>query len=141
MKKIAAVSFNVACIISLLVGILHFFAPYSFGWYSYIPDAPVEIYQSVNYINFCFSFLLAGISLLLMLVRRRLFEGSSELMMFYCFFVLVWLSRIIIQLLWPWPSGLQTWLVTAFTVQFIFTLVPMLYLFRQGRTEAYHPAA
>ncbi|MBP1919186.1 hypothetical protein [Youngiibacter multivorans] len=139
MKKVATVSLIVACIISLLVGILHFFAPYAFGWYSYIPDAPVEIYQSVNYINFCFSFLLAGISLLLMLVRKRLFEGSSELMMFYFFFVLVWLSRIVIQLLWP--SGLQVWLVTAFTVQFIFTLVPMFYLIRQGIMEANHTAA
>ena len=54
MKKIAEVSFAVACIISLLVGMLHFFAPYAFGWYSYIPDAPTEIIQSVNYVNFCF---------------------------------------------------------------------------------------
>lgn len=55
MKKIVMVFFNIACMISCMVGILHFFTSYSFKWYSYIPDAPIEIYQSFNYINFCFS--------------------------------------------------------------------------------------
>jgi len=133
MKKIAKISFFIACIISLLVGLLHFFAPYAFGWYSYIPDAPTEIIQSVNYVNFCFSFLLTGISLLMMLIRKHLFEGPAELRAFYYFFVIVWLSRIIIQMIWPWPSGLQVWLVTAFTIQFIFTSVPMLYFLSKSQ--------
>lgn len=128
MKKIAIIFFNLACIIGLSVGIGHFFAPYSFEWYSYIPDAPVEIYQSINYINFCFSFLLAGLSLLLLIVQKQLFTGSKELKLFYAFFVLVWLSRVIIQIVWAWPSGLQTWLVTGFITEFIFALIPMLYL-------------
>lgn len=126
MKKFAEVSFVIACIIGLLVGLLHFFAPYAFGWYSYIPDAPKEIIQSVNYVNFCFSFLLTGISLLMMLLRKHIFEGPAELKAFYYFFVMIWLSRIVIQVIWPWPSGLQIWLVTAFTIQFLFTSAPML---------------
>lgn len=69
MKKIAKVFFNIACIISCVVAAWHFSVPYSSKWFSYIPDAPTEIIQSINYINFCFSFLLAGISLLLLLVR------------------------------------------------------------------------
>jgi len=47
MKKLVVVLLNIACIIGCLVGIAHFFAPYSFQWYSYIPDAPIEIYQSI----------------------------------------------------------------------------------------------
>lgn len=128
MKKISKVLFNVACIISCIVGILHFFAPYSFNWYSYIPAAPIEIYQSMNYINFCFSFLLVGISLLLIIVQKKLFDGSRELRLFYAFFTLIWLSRIIIQFIWPWPSSLQLWLVVAFSMEFIFVLIPMIYL-------------
>lgn len=130
MKKIAIVFLNVACIISCMVGIWHFFAPYSFKWYSYIPGAPIEIYQSINYINFCFSFLLTGISLLLIIVQKQLFADLKELQIFYVFFVLVWLSRVIIQIIWPWPSGLQMWLVIGFTMEFIFTLIPMIYLLK-----------
>ncbi|ETA79822.1 hypothetical protein [Youngiibacter fragilis] len=133
MRKIAEVSFVIACTISLLVGLLHFFAPYAFGWYSYIPDAPAEIIQSVNYVNFCFSFLLTGISLLMMVLRQRIFEGPAELKAFYCFIVTVWLSRIVIQMFWPWPSVLQTWLVTAFTIQFMFTSVPILYFLSKSK--------
>lgn len=133
MKKIAEVSLVIACIISLLVGLMHFFAPYAFGWYSYIPDAPKEIIQSVNYVNFCFSFLLTGISLLMVLLRKHIFEGPAELKAIYYFFVMIWLSRIVIQAIWPWPSGLQTWLVTAFTIQFAFTTAPMLYFLSKSK--------
>lgn len=131
MKKIIMVIFDIACIISGMVGMLHFFAPYFFGWYSYIPDAPIEIFQSINYINFCFSFLLLGFSLLLFIVQKKLFTGSKELKMFYAFFVLVWLARVIIQLVWPWPSTLQIWLVIAFVIEFIFTLVPMIHFLKK----------
>jgi len=132
MKKTAKIFFNLACIIGFIVGTAHFFAPYAFQWFSYIPEAPVEIYQSINYVNFCFSFLLAGLSLLLLLVQRRLFEGARELKLFYGFFVIVWLSRVVIQAIWPWPSGLQTWLLVGFSTEFILTLLPLLYLATTG---------
>ena len=129
MKKTAVVFFYIACSVGLMVGIMHFFAPYSFKWYSYIPNAPKEIYQSINYINFCFSFLLAGISILLIIVQKQLFEGQKELKIFYAFYVLVWLSRVIIQIIWAWPSSLQIWLVVAFTLELVFALVPLTYFF------------
>jgi hypothetical protein len=135
MKKTAMVFFNIACTISCMVGVLHFFAPYSFKWYSYIPDAPIAIYQSINYINFCFSFLLAGYSLLLLIVQRKLFDGSKELTIFYAFFTLIWFSRIIIQLVWPWPSNLQLWLVIAFIMEFIISLIPMIYFLKTRKHE------
>lgn len=133
MKKTAQALFNVACIISCTVGVLHFFAPYFFRWYSYIPDAPLEIYQSINYVNFCFSFLLAGFSLVLLFVQKQLFSGTKELRLFYAFFVLVWLSRVVIQIVWPWPSSLQIWLVIAFTIELLLTSVPMVYFLQNAR--------
>ena len=131
MKKIAKVLFNIACIIGVIVAVWHFFVPYSSNWFSYIPDAPTEIIQSINYINFCFSFLLAGISLLLIIVQKKLFGSSGELRIFYAFYTLIWLSRIIIQLIWPWPTSLQLWLVVVFSTEFIFALIPMIYLLRK----------
>lgn len=134
MKKISKILLNIACIISCMVGILHFFAPYSlFQWFSYIPNAPIEIYQSINYVNFCFSFLLTGISLLFIIVQKQLYADLKELKIFYVFFVLVWFSRVVIQIIWPWPSGLQTWLVIAFLIEFIFTLIPMIYFFKKHK--------
>lgn len=132
MKKTAFLFFNISCFISCAVGILHFGAPWFFEWYSYIPEAPIEIIQSVNYVNFCFSFLLAGLSILLIIVQKRLFSGSMELKLCYVFFVLVWLSRVIIQVIWPWPSSLQIWLVIAFTAELIFSIIPMAYLFKKS---------
>ena len=134
MKKTAKVLFNAGCIISCMVGILHFFAPYSlFQWFSYIPDAPIEIYQSINYVNFCFSFLLTGFSLVLLFVQKQLFSGMKELRIFYVFFILVWLSRVIIQIVWPWPSSLQIWLVIAFSMELLFTLFPIVYFLKNTR--------
>lgn len=130
MRKLATVFFNIACIIGCILGIMHFFAPYSFRWYSYIPNAPIEIYQSINYVNFCFSLLLTGISLLLLAVQRKLFADLNELKLFYAFFVFVWLSRVIIQVIWPWPSGLQIWLVVGFTMEFAFALIPMIFFIK-----------
>lgn len=128
MKKVAKVFFNIACIIGCAVAVWHFTVPYSTKWFSYIPDAPIEIIQSIKYINFCFSFLLAGISLILLLVQKKLFDGSRESRLLYTFFTLVWLSRMVIQLIWPWPTSLQLWLVVAFSTEFIFVLIPMIYL-------------
>ncbi|HBN83182.1 MAG TPA: hypothetical protein DDZ89_05005 [Clostridiales bacterium] len=135
MKKIAKVLFNISCIIGSIVGTWHFFVPYSSNWFSYIPDAPIEIIQSINYINFCFSFLLTGFSLLLIIVQKKLFDGSKELRIFYTFFTIVWLSRVIIQLIWPWPSSLQLWLVVAFSTEFILALIPMIYLWKCTETR------
>lgn len=131
MKITAKIFFNLACIISFTVAVWHFTVPYSTKWFSYIPDAPIEIIQSINYVNFCFSLLLAGISLLLLIVQKKLFDGSKELRIFYTFFTLVWLSRIIIQVIWPWPSSLQLWLVVAFSTEFIFALIPMTYFLKK----------
>lgn len=132
MKKMEKALFNIACTIGVLVGIWHFFAPYLSRWFSYIPNAPTEVFQSINYINFCFSFMLAGISLLLIIVQKKLFDGSKELRSFYAFFILIWFSRIVIQLIWPWPSNLQLWLVVAFSMEFIFTIIPMIGMIRNA---------
>ncbi len=137
MKRTAKLIYNVVCMVGCLVGVWHFFAPYSFQWFSYIPDAPIEIYQSVNYINFCFSFLLAGLSFLLLLVQNQVFGDSSGTRVFYLFFVLVWLSRLTIQLVWPWPwpSSLQPWLVVAFATEFIIAVIPAIYLLKNTKAK------
>jgi magnesium-transporting ATPase (P-type) len=128
MKKLASITFYTGLIISAIIGFLHFFAPYAFGWYSYIPDAPKEIFAAIDYVNFFISLLLFGLSAILLFLKKRMFAGSGEIFIFYVFLVFTWFCRIIITLVIPWPSSLQTWLLVGFSTEFILTLVPAVYL-------------
>ena len=56
------------------VGIWHFSAPYLHKWYSYIPEAPTEIIVSIDYVNYFFSLLHTGISIILILLWKEVFE-------------------------------------------------------------------
>lgn len=122
--RISSVSYTVGLSVSALAGILHFFAPYAFAWYSYIPDAPPEIYASIDYVNFLFSLLLSGLSILLLLMKKRAFAGSVEVRAFYFFLTFVWLCRVLLTIVIPWPTSLQPWLLVVFTTVFVVTLVP-----------------
>ena len=130
LKKFISVLFNVGLILSSIIGFLHFFAPYVFGWYSYIPDAPKEIYASIDYVNFFFSLLLTGLSIILLFMKKKIFAGSKEIYIFYVFLVFTWLCRVLITVVIPWPTALQTWLIVGFSTEFILTLMPMVYLLR-----------
>ncbi len=120
--------FCVGLILSALIGFLHFFAPYAFGWYSYIPDAPEEIYASVDYVNFFFSLLLTGLSLIVLVFHKKIMSGNKDLFIFYMFLVFTWLCRVLITFVIPWPTALQTWLIVGFSTEFILVLLPMIYL-------------
>jgi len=128
MKKLISVLFNVGLLFSSIIGFLHFFAPYAFGWYSYIPDAPKEIYASIDYVNFFFSLLLTGLSIILLFMKKKIFAGSKDIFIFYVFLVFTWFCRVLITILIPWPTALQTWLLVGFSTEFILTLMPMVYL-------------
>jgi hypothetical protein len=131
-KKLCGVLFSTGLVISAFVGVLHFFVPYAFAWYSYIPNAPREIYASIDYVNFFFSLLLTGFSIILLFFKRRIFDGSREGIVFYIFFVFTWFCRVLITLVIPWPTSLQIWLIVGFSTEFIITLIPVAYLTRMN---------
>jgi hypothetical protein len=128
MRKLSSVLFSVGLVISSLAGILHFFAPYGFSWYSYIPNAPQEIYTSIDYVNFFFSLLLSGISLILLFFKKKIFEGSREIFIFYAFLVFTWFCRVVITIIIPWPTPLQKWLIVGFSTEFIMLFIPAIFL-------------
>ena len=72
-------------LVSCAFGIWHFFIPYQFRWYSYIPSAPKEIIVSVDWINFFFSLFLTGNSLMLLLFYKRIIEKEIVCFSFYGF--------------------------------------------------------
>ena len=133
MRRWGSVCYSVGAVLSALVGVLHFFAPRAFGWYTYIPDAPVEVVVSMDYINFLFSLLLSGLSILLLLLKGRLFGGSTELLAFYGLLVATWLGRTAVSVAIPWPNALQTWLVLGSATELVLLLIPLPHLWAVRR--------
>lgn len=126
-------SYTTGLSLSGLVGVLHFFAPYAFAWYSSIPEAPREIFVSIDDVNVLFSLLLSGMSLVLLLVRRQAWEGSAEALAFSILMVVVWTCRVLLAVVLPWPTALNTWLVLGATTVLVILLIPVPQLVRACR--------
>lgn len=135
MRRLSGVLFSVGLVVSSCAGLLHFFVPYTFAWYSYIPDAPPEIYVSIDYVNFFFSLLLSGLSISLLFFKRRLFAGSSDALVFSVFLTFAWFCRVVVTLVVPWPTPLQVWLIVGFVTVFATMLVPSGYLLTQAASR------
>lgn len=127
----------IAIALSMLVGIWHFFVPYMFQWYSYIPNEYGNLIVGIDWTNFFFSLLLTGISLLLILFCNKVFNGNGELFVFYGFLIFVWFCRVIITFIEPWPLEPIAWAaygqqIAAFVI-FIVQLIPFIYLLKQRK--------
>jgi hypothetical protein len=122
----------IGLILSTCIGVWHFTAPYLYKWYSYIPDAPIEIKRSIDYTNYFFSLLLTGLSIILIIFTNRIFNKNVEILTFYGFLVFVWLNRIIINILLPWnyDKKFNIRLISVSATIFIIQLIPMIYLIK-----------
>ena len=89
--------------VSFLVGLWHFFVPLMFQWYSYISDEYYNLIVGIDWTNLCFSFLLAGTSLILLFWGKKVFSNNIEAITIYTFLTVVWLFRFLIALIEPWP--------------------------------------
>jgi hypothetical protein len=125
----------IGLLLSAGIGIWHFTAPYLYKWYSYIPDAPPEIIMSINYVNYFFSLLLTGVSIILIVLQKDVFAKNIVALIFYGFLVFVWLNRIVITILMPWPNNIPftVGLICIFTIIFAIQLVPLVYLCKNKR--------
>lgn len=121
-------------VFSTIIGIWHFFVPYLFDWYSYIPNIPDLLRVSIDWINFFFSLLLVGISIILYIQRQKLFEGSKEVLVLYGFFVFVWTCRLGITFIHNWGYDMTLLMYSIlFVVEFILALVPFIYLVKKRK--------
>jgi len=123
--------------LSTAVGIWHFTVPYFFQWHSYIPDEYKVLAVGIDWINFFFSLLLTGYSLLLLLLRKKIFNVNKDLLIMYGFMVFVWACRVAITFVDPWPLEPAAWpaygqQIMSFVV-FLLLLIPFAYLFRRNR--------
>lgn len=104
MKKSIRIIYYITVITSALVGIWHFFVPWMFQWYDYLPTQYENLIVGIDYTNFCFSLLLFGLSSMLIVLGKRALELNKEVIYFYYFLTIVWLFRACLAtFIEPWP--------------------------------------
>jgi len=104
MNKAIKVLYYVSLTVSTLVGLWHFFVPRLFRWYDYLPMQYENLIVGIDYTNYCFSALLFGISLILILLGKSAFSLNRETIIFYSFLTVVWVFRACLAVfIKPWP--------------------------------------
>lgn len=96
--------YYVTVVISALVGLWHFFVPKMFQWYDYLPTQHENLIVGIDYTNYCFSLLLFGLSLMLIILGRKALQLNKEVIYFYYFLTVVWIFRACLaSFIEPWP--------------------------------------
>ena len=104
MKKGIRILYYVSAIISALVGLWHFFVPWMFQWYDYLPMQYENLIVGIDYTNYCFSLLLLGLSVMLIVLGKRALAMKREVIYFYFFLTVVWIFRACLaSFIEPWP--------------------------------------
>ena len=113
MKKGIRILYFVTIVISALVGLWHFFVPWMFQWYNYLPMQYENLIVGIDYTNYCFSLLLLGLSVILLLLGlsvmlillgKRALDMNREVIYFYFFLTVVWMFRACLaSFIEPWP--------------------------------------
>ena len=111
---------------SMLMGVWHFFVPWMFQWYSYIPSEYEVLKVSINWVNLCFSLFLFGISLIMLLWGKKVLAYNKEAITIYGFLVTVWIFRVIIAVVNPCPPEANVWLSYGQFVGSILIMIMML---------------
>lgn len=104
MNKGFRVLYYITVVISALVGLWHFFVPWMFQWYDYLPTQYENLIVGIDYTNYCFSLLLFGLSVMLIILGRRALALNNEVTYFYYFLTIVWIFRACLaSFIEPWP--------------------------------------
>lgn len=104
MKKSVSIIYYITVITSALVGFWHFFVPCVFRWYDYLPMQYENLIVGIDYTNYCFSLLLFGLSVMLIILGKRALQLYKEVVYFYYFLTVVWLFRACLAtFIEPWP--------------------------------------
>lgn len=104
MKKGLQILYYVSVVISALVGLWHFFVPWMFQWYDYLPTQYRNLIVGIDYTNYCFSLLLFGLSVMLIFLGKRALAMNREVIYFYFFLTVVWIFRACLaSFIEPWP--------------------------------------
>lgn len=139
MKKYR-ISYYAGLALSLLAGLWHFFVPRMFQWYDYIPGQYDNLIVAIDWVNFCFSAFLFGLSLLLLLWGGKVFALNREALTVYGFLAVIWMLRVGLAIVEPWPLEPVAWAAYGqFAASVLIALmlaVPLVKLLRALRRNA-----
>ena len=93
MEKARNILYYVSLGFSALVGLWHFFVPRMFRWYDYLPMQYKNLIVGIDYTNYCFSALLLGSSLVLIILGKSALALNMETLVFHTMLTLVWVSE------------------------------------------------
>ena len=104
LNKGIGILYYVTVVISALVGLWHFFVPWMFQWYNYLPMQYENLIVGIDYTNYCFSLLLFGLSVMLIIFGKKALSLNREVIYFYFFLTIVWIFRACLaSFIEPWP--------------------------------------
>ncbi len=104
MKRSVHILYYFTVVLSAMVGLWHFFVPWMFQWYDYLPMQYENLIVGIDYTNYCFSLLLFGLSLLLIIMGKKALSANKESCIFYFFLTAVWIFRAMLStFIEPWP--------------------------------------
>ncbi len=104
MKKGIKILYYFILTVSALVGLWHFFVPKMFKWYDYLPMEYENLIVAIDWTNYCFSIFLFGVSLLLIILGKKVLSLKGESVYFYFFLTFVWGFRTMLAVfIEPWP--------------------------------------
>jgi hypothetical protein len=120
----------------MLVGIWHFFVPYMFQWYTYIPSQYRNLIVGIDWTNFFFHFI-NGLSFLLILSGKKAFEKNKEILIFYGLLTFTWFCRVLITFIEPWPLEPVAWAAygqqMAAILIFLLQMIPFVFLLQREK--------
>lgn len=127
-RKTSLVKILVSCgsIISIVFGILHFFVPLIWNWYSYIDKTATELIIAVRAINIFFSLLLVLLGIANMLVVFRKQPDRFSTIVILSISVILWSARFILQIVFP--QGSQNTIIQ-YSMLVVFILVWACFVF------------
>ena len=104
MRKGIRILYFITVVTSALVGLWHFFVPWMFQWYDYLPTQYENLIVGIDYTNYCFSLLLFGLSIMLTFLGKKALAINCEVVYFYYFLTVVWIFRACLaSFIEPWP--------------------------------------
>lgn len=104
MEKARKILYYVSLAISALVGLWHFFVPHMYDWYDYLPMQYENLIVGIDYMNYCFSALLLGTSLVLILLGKSALTLNLETLVFHTMLTVIWVFRACLSLfIEPFP--------------------------------------
>ncbi|CCV64739.1 hypothetical protein BN85411620 [Alteracholeplasma palmae J233] len=119
----------IGCSFSLFIGLFHFSFPYLFSWYSYVPDIPYNLRVSIDYVNFFFSLLLSGLSILSIIVSKGVISRHKESSYIAYLLAVVWFFRVIINVILPSNGIYDSMFFGQFSMSlviFLMILIPLI---------------